>query len=293
MDAFIDALLAYPTVFFSGALSLVLMYWVMVIVGIFDIDALDFDFDFAEGAGEALDGALDGAAEAALDGAAEAAVDGAAEAAMDGTAEALDGAAESADGAIEGADLASPGILASLIAALKLRSVPVTVSLSFITLVGWMSSFLLMNNLAPLLSGMLAGWIIAALVGSVSFVIATLVTSVIVRPLAPIFETDEGQRRRDFVGRECEVKTGRVDGRFGQAEMDDGGAGQLVQVRCDHDNPLKRGDRALVVSYDDDRDAYIIEPFDAHLAEALNHQADEQATQDASRRRGQGQEAKP
>jgi len=170
--------------------------------------------------------------------------------------------------------------------------VPVTVSLSFITLVGWMSSFLLMNNLAPLLSGMLAGWMTAILIGSVSFVIATLVTSFIVRPLAPIFETDQGQRRSDFVGRECEVKTGRVDGRFGQAEMDDGGAGQLVQVRCDHDNPLKRGDRALVVSYDDDRDAYIIEPFDAHLAEALNHQADGQAAQDAVRRHGQGHGAK-
>lgn len=265
MAAFLDAALAYPTVFFSGALILVLLYWAMVIVGIFDIDVLDFDLDFLEsleGAGEALDGALDGAGEA-LDGA------------LDGAAEGLDGAAEGADGAAEGAaEAGSTSVLATLIAALRLRSVPLTISLSFITLFGWVTSFVAMDLLAPHLAQSLPMALLALGFGLLSLVVGVLVTSVIVRPLGPVFESQQGSRRADFVGTACEITTSRVDARFGQAELDDGGAGLVVQVRCDAGNTLRKGDKALVVSFDDDREAYVVEPFSAELAKALNSDAD-------------------
>ncbi len=278
MASFFEAVLAYPTVFFSGALCVVLMYWAMVIVGIFDIDILDFDLDFLdsiEGAGEALDGALDGAGEA-MDGA------------LDGAAEAADGAAEAAEGASEaseGFDPGSTGILASLVNALKLRSVPLTITISFMTLTGWLTSFILMAEVAPHLA-QVNGVLVAGFAMLLSLFVGVLVTSVLVRPLAPVFESQQGSRRADFVGTACEVTTSRVDGRFGQAELDDGGAGLVVQIRCDHDNGLRKGATALVVSFDEEREAFVVEPFSNERAKALSSERTSSAKNTQRRKQG-------
>ena len=88
-----------------------------------------------------------------------------------------------------------------------------------------------------------------------------MVAAIAVRPLGDAFVTPEAKKRVDFIGHECTVRTGRVDARFGQAECADGGAGLLIEVRCDSRNALKRGDQALIVSFDDAREAYIIEPM--------------------------------
>ena len=65
MQEFLDAVLSYPTVFFTVLLAAAFMYWVLVIVGAMGIDVLDIDF---EGASE---GVAEGAAEGAAEGLAE------------------------------------------------------------------------------------------------------------------------------------------------------------------------------------------------------------------------------
>ncbi len=50
----------------------------------------------------------------------------------------------------------------------------------------------------------------------------------------------------------------RVDGEFGQAEIEDGGAGLLVQVRSEEPNSLTRGSHALVFEYDNAEGVYHI-----------------------------------
>ena len=288
MAAFLHIALAFPTIVFSLLLVLVVLYWGMVLIGAVDLDLLDGAIHGAsEGALDAAaHGVLDGAADAALDGAADAAIhgvlDGAADAALDGAAEAaldgggdaaLDGALDgAADGALDGAadggahalDHAHVGGgvgLAGLLGLLRLRSVPVTVSLSFIILSSWLTCTLAAQWLAPQLAGLLPAAISLSIIGLASFLIGLLIASLAIRPLAPFFKTHEGQRRRDFLGAECSVTTSRVDARFGQAEIDDGGAGLLVQVRCDLANPLTRGQRALVIDFDERREAYVVEPL--------------------------------
>ena len=83
-----------------------------------------------------------------------------------------------------------------------------------------------------------------------------------VRPLSPLFRTNPGQRRAALLGKIVEVDTSYVDDKFGVAKADDGGAGLLVQIRCDPPNPLARGHRALVVSYDEAREVYEVSPID-------------------------------
>src|SRR5690606_19538506 len=92
-------------------------------------------------------------------------------------------------------------------------------------------------------------------------VLALLVSNQLAVPLAPVFDTHEAKRRDDLIGKIVEVRTGHVDAQFGQATAEDGGAGLIVQVRCEPGR-LTRGQRALVISHDPERETYEVEPLD-------------------------------
>jgi len=245
MPEILVPLLQLPTVLFTALLVPICAYWGFVIMGVVDIEFLDA----LGGADGALEGAIDGAAEA-LDGA----IDGAAEA-LDGS---LDGVAEGADGAAEALEVIEPSFLAGFFQALKLRSAPVSVVASFMVIYSWLMSLIGQD----LLRGLLGGALMIVIVTLGALVVGLLLTSLSIRPLAPLFVSHVGQRRRDFIGSVCTLYTGRVDANFGQAICEDGGAGLQIQVRCDHLNALTRGSEALIVSFDQRRDAYIIEPME-------------------------------
>ncbi|HEX3761584.1 MAG TPA: hypothetical protein VHW23_22960, partial [Kofleriaceae bacterium] len=67
-------------------------------------------------------------------------------------------------------------------------------------------------------------------------------------------------------GHVCTITTGRVDNRFGQATIEDGGTVLDIAVRCDRPGALARGDRALVIEFDRERQAYLVEPSGDVLA---------------------------
>ena len=78
--------------------------------------------------------------------------------------------------------------------------------------------------------------------------------------LRPIFVPGVHVKRRDLIGRLCTVQTGRVDRNFGQAEVVDAERStHLIQVRCEIDNDLRSGMRALIVDVDDDG-RFIVSP---------------------------------
>jgi hypothetical protein len=78
-----------------------------------------------------------------------------------------------------------------------------------------------------------------------------------------VLKVEKPVSRRDLVGKVVRIDTSRVDRRFGMAKAEDGGAGLLVQVRCDAEgNGLRRGSNAVVVAYDASREVYEVAPFD-------------------------------
>jgi len=174
-------------------------------------------------------------------------------------------AGDAMDSVGEAADSASGALkaLAGILAALNLTSVPLTVSMSFIALFGWISCYLGMQLLAPVLS--IPAWGMASIAFFGAFFLGTGVTSVLVKPLAPLFKTELARGNRSFVGAEATVTTGRVDREFGQAEVADKGSHLIVQVRCDNASGLSKGDKALIVSFDRKREAFVVESLDQLL----------------------------
>ena len=249
MAEVLAASLAFPAVIFTVLLALALIYWLFVLLGALDLDLLGG----AHGDAAPDLGGLEGAAKGALEGAAKGALEGAAKGAAEGLADGVDGA-DGADG------------VGSLLAALELHRVPATVTLTLIAAFGWFTSALSTVLLGPLWLGWgLPRWTLGLAVLAGSFVAAVLLTSLSVRPLGPLFVTRHAQSKKDLVGRVCVISTGRVDERFGQATIDEGGASHILDVRCDTPGALRRGDRALLVSWDPDREVFSVEPLDTLL----------------------------
>lgn len=231
----VDASLSFPTVVFSVGLSVALIYWVFVLLGALDINLFGGDAHVdvsgaAKGVGDAVTGGAKGGAEA-----------------LKGGAAALKGVDVDAD---------ADGDF-SLWAALGLGKVPITVALSAVFFVCWPLSLLAMHY-APDLVGT-AGWV-APTVLPATLIVGLPLAGLLVRPLGGVFELREGKSNRDYIGHICTITTGRVDEGFGQATLEDGGTVLVIAVRCDRAGALARNDRALIIDFDPERQAYLVEP---------------------------------
>lgn len=257
MQEFLTTIVSFPTIVFTSALALVLLYWIVVIFGALDLDFLDSILGL-----DTVDAAVDGAIES-LEGAADGAVEGAADA-VDGVAE---GAA--ADGNV--ADGEGGGLLSGLLNAMGVRGVPITIVGTFVIFWAWIISYLATRFLGAMAASVLVALTIAMGSGLGALVMAAVSS----RPFRKLFVTHQAPRRASLVGKMCTVLSARVDAHFGRAEIQDGGAGFVAEVRCPQDNDLKRGAQALVYRYEPSEGIFFIGPVDAALTEAAKITAEE------------------
>lgn len=132
-----------------------------------------------------------------------------------------------------------------------LGGVPVSVPISLLAVLAWFGS----------LAGaeFLPGWaaLIAALV--VAWVL-TRAAIVLIRRFGPA-GTDPS--RKDFLGRTCVIRTGRVTSTFGQAEVRAGdGSAAIVQVRQAGDDDLRAGTVAVLYDFDPEGEFFWVIPAD-------------------------------
>jgi hypothetical protein len=144
---------------------------------------------------------------------------------------------------------------------LGLGGVPVTVTASVLVVVSWFVS--------------LAGGVLTAAFGLGTFTrvllgIGVLLVAVIAGlfaarlaavPLRGLYAPGGEASRDDFVGRECVIRTGRVSGEFGQAEVTaPDGSSAIVQVRQTGEHALAYGSRALIFDHDIDGEFFWVAP---------------------------------
>lgn len=235
MQDFINIALSFPTAIFSGLLIVLVLYWLSVIVGMVDLDLFDLDIDLD------IEGDLGG-------------VDG-----MDADVGDMDVDAD-VDGDLDvDADASGSSFWASVASALGLGTVPITIIASVLVLSTWMLSFASTYYLGEILG---TGVLVSMAYTLVSFILSLPITSVVVSPLKGLFQHEKITAGNTVVGRVCEITSGSVDEGFGQAKLDDGGAGLLLSVRTDSDGELKRGSKALIIGYDDEANTYEVECYE-------------------------------
>lgn len=227
MNELMSASLQFPTVVFTIALGIALVYWLFVLLGALDLDLLggghhDFDVGGGHDVGDVGGGHDAGGAHDGAD----------------------------ADGDGDGGDSSSGGVWG----ALGLGKVPLTISLSLIILVAWVTSLLG----AHYVLGEAAPW--RAILLPIALILALPIAALLARPLAPVFQVKEGKTNADYIGHVCVITTNTVDATFGFATIQDGASHVQISVRCDKPGKLVRGDKALVIEFDPDRRIFVVEP---------------------------------
>ncbi|MET8749681.1 hypothetical protein ABZW32_06280 [Streptomyces sp. NPDC004667] len=147
--------------------------------------------------------------------------------------------------------------------ALGAPGVPVAVSVSVLVTVAWFTG-LVGTVLADRLG---LGGGSALLLLALALLVARGATGLLRRPLRRVFRPDDPPpSRQDFIGRIAVIRTGRVDARFGQAEVAaDDGSTAIVQVRQYAADPLTRGSIALLYAYDEPGEFFWAAPYDTAL----------------------------
>jgi hypothetical protein len=140
-----------------------------------------------------------------------------------------------------------------------LGGVPATVTVSVLTVVSWfvcLVGTVVIDGLATPIRVVLGIGVL--LIGTVAGLVAARLVAV---PLRGLYVTGGEASRGDFVGRECVIRTGRVTGDFGQAEVTAvDGSSAIIQVRQTGEHELAGGHRALIFDYDNDGEFFWVAP---------------------------------
>jgi len=236
MSEVVALALSFPGVVYTVLLGVVLLYWLFVVLGAIHLG----------------DGSADGHFDGLGDGSAD----------VGDVGHGGDGA----DGgdAGDGDDGSEGSAVAALLHALHLRSVPATVVFSLIITFSWLVCTVAMQLVSrdlPAASQPALSWLVLA--GSP--LLALPLTSFAARPLAKVFAQRRATSHSDLIGKTCVVRTGTVTTTFGEASVEDGGAGLVLRVRVDRELPVKRGDQMLIVDWDREHESFLVEPLELEL----------------------------
>ena len=162
---------------------------------------------------------------------------------------------DAVDGLLSGdSDSGEAGVAAAMLAKLGLSGVPVMVVFTTFSFMGWLGTYfvqLLGLGQVPEQMRTLAGF--GALLAM--FVVAVAATSIVLRPVSRAMAKLR-PAEVSLIGQAGVVITPTLASNYGQAAVDDGGAGLILQVRYDDPHPLQRGDRIVLIEYLEGQNAY-------------------------------------
>lgn len=205
MDPFHQTVTSFPTVVFTVVLILCLLYWIVAVFGMVDLDVLDLD---------------------------------------------LDGDIDSAD-SVE----AQNGI-AGLLLRFGLGGVPLTITITLIALFGWLLSYYASYFLKPLVPTSLLKFVASVGIFFVVSYMSVLITAQVIKPIRGIFAKLNIDETKHIVGQSVTVRSSIVNKDRGEAIMNDGGAGLLLNVRATAGNEFKKGDEVIVIEQLSDNNLY-------------------------------------
>jgi hypothetical protein len=210
MEQLLEVASQFPTVIYSTALGVVVVYWLIGMLGLVDLG-------------------LAGDAELELD----------------------------VDSDID----VSVGGLTGFMLTFGLTGVPFTLMISIITLICWLISFYLQFYILNWLPDGWLYYLMGSIASFIIFLISLPLTAIVIRPLKGMFKSVETTLSDHLVGNSATIVTGTVSETFGQARLFNQGAEMLLDVRCDPEHTLKKGDKVLLIEYLTEKYAYIVAPY--------------------------------
>jgi hypothetical protein len=253
MTEFLAACVHLVNLPYTVLLVVISLYWLTVILGVFDFDLLpdsvDPGLELPDGADVDISGALEANVDLDLDVAGADATDALS------AGEAADAAGSSVAG-LPGPGGGS-GFLSAFGKLLGIGAIPITILFSFMILFAWMVSLLANHYMGGYNVPFALLLAIPNLLGSL------LAARIVAHPFGMLFRAlhkDQKSHER-LEGKICIIRTSRADTAFGQAEIQTDGAPHLLSVRTREGTVLQQGDQALIIMHDRERDIYIVQPY--------------------------------
>jgi len=154
------------------------------------------------------------------------------------------------------ADPSSLSGLSGLLLTFGLIGVPVSLSLSLLVLFSWLFCYFATAYLLPLLAGTIFQWIGGMAILVMSFALAIPLVARLIRPMKQFFVEQAAVSHHQLVGSVCTVMTLTVSDVFGQAALDDGEAGLILTIRANTPNGLTKGDKVVIIDYDQNKSTF-------------------------------------
>ena len=155
---------------------------------------------------------------------------------------------------LDAPDLGDSG-LAGMLGRLGLDRLPMMLVVTLVAFVAWFLTYFVHLFLLLPLSGWLR-WPLGAVVLLATFVASVFIAAAVLRPVRSWLLTRRTPAQQTLLGQVAVVRSPRVTTQLGTADLDDGGAGLILQVRADDAVGLQRGDRVVLVEFDATAHAY-------------------------------------
>jgi hypothetical protein len=152
--------------------------------------------------------------------------------------------------------------IASFLATLGLSGVPIFIVLTIIFFVSWIICYtavkyiLFWNNFDSI------RYIIGSIILVGSFLVSIPITAQLVKPLRKLFTklNNDSTSSESLIGKQCIVRTTKVNEQFGEAECINQGASLILKVRAHEKFQLKNGDLARIIEVDQKSSIYQVIP---------------------------------
>ena len=162
------------------------------------------------------------------------------------------------DGDIDANDsLAAQDGIAGVLFKLGLNGVPLTIVLTIIAIIGWIICYYAIffgGSFIPYI------WPLELLSELAIFVLATvltiLITAQVIKPIRSLFKRLEADETKHILGQVVVVRSAVVNKDRGEALMEDGGAGLLLNVRATGNEEFVKGDEVVVIEQNKEKSLF-------------------------------------
>ncbi|MFL1456279.1 hypothetical protein ACJO5Y_17710 [Marinobacter sp. GN3S48] len=152
-------------------------------------------------------------------------------------------------------DIDASGDFSGLMVTLGLQGVPLPLVLTLLFLISWLTSYFIDLAFGALVPAGLLHWLYALAIIAVALVVGVLGTSLLVRPLRPLFRRAYRQPlQKRIIGTPCVVISSTVTETAGRADAILDGAHLVLQVRSH--TPLSHRERAVLIEHIPDNNAW-------------------------------------
>ncbi len=156
---------------------------------------------------------------------------------------------------------------------LTLDRVPASLIATCVVALSWFLCLLGETQVRPLVEGTIPSWLFSAALGVGSLAAALPTSAFLLRPLKPLFRLASEHAHEHLIDKQVTVTSSTVDQRFGTAVFATIGPDVLLNVICQPQHTLVKGDPAVVVEYDAARGLYVIAPL-RHLRTGFASESD-------------------